>query len=74
MGLGFPAGARMKIYGCPSDNHISIFGCPATFLVVPGVRTNKFSSTDASMRLVGYKFDAWPSYLLISWMYAAKIL
>ncbi len=34
----------MKIYGCPSDNHISIFGCPATFLVVPGARTTKFSN------------------------------
>ncbi len=34
----------MEIYGCPSDNRISIFGCPATFLVVPGARTTKFSN------------------------------
>ncbi len=33
----------MKIYGCPSDNHISIFGCPTTVLVVPGARTTEFS-------------------------------
>ena len=38
----------MKFYGCSSDNRISIFGCPATFLVVPGARTTKFSNADTS--------------------------
>ncbi len=45
-GVEFQSG-DMKIYGCPSDNHVSIFGCPATFFVVPGARarTTKILNT-----------------------------
>ena len=39
----------MKIYGCPSDNHVNIFGCPATFLV--GARTTKISNAAYIIRM-----------------------